>query len=608
MATTIVTKNSSTASAVPTAAQLVQGELAVNVADKRLYTEDNAGAIVELGTNPSTLTVAGEITANGGIALGDNDKATFGASDDLQIYHDGGNSIITNSTGNLIIRDSVGGNILIQGLQNQPSVDAIANGAVNLYYSGNAKLATTSTGIDVTGTATMDGLTVQNSGSTLLSVGSTDGSGAQLRLDGSANGDFAGGDYSVIKNENNDLVLISGTPNGDIDSFTHDGSGNKLRHKIGSNGDISFYEDTGTTAKFFWDASAESLGIGTSAPASALSVATNGGAWTTSSSDGVGINYNSGNANISTYLDNSTLKIGAGVTQKNGMTIYGQTGGNRIQWDVAGSERMRIDASGNVLVGKTATAYGTAGVVAYANGGFTATKSADAPVGLNRLSSDGSIINFAKDGTSVGSIGSRVTNLYTTYTANGFGLTGTATTNGVIPSLNGGVSNGAVDLGGSAARFKDLYLSGGVYLGGTGAANKLDDYEEGTWTPLLTAVSGTKTWTYSAQRGTYTKVGNLVTVFFNIQLTSNGSGTDGNARITGLPFLSATDSALVAYYAFFWKQLINTTEVSLMGQLPAGGDYITFLDGSSSYPDITYINTSVFVNDRRVRGTMQYRV
>ena len=83
MATKIVTKNSSTASAVPTAAQLVQGELAVNVADKRLYTEDNAGAVVELGTNPSSLTVTGEITANGGIALGDNDKATFGAGDDL---------------------------------------------------------------------------------------------------------------------------------------------------------------------------------------------------------------------------------------------------------------------------------------------------------------------------------------------------------------------------------------------------------------------------------------------------------------------------------------------------------------------------------------------
>jgi len=70
MATKIVTKNSSTASAVPTASDLVQGELAVNVADKRLFTEDNGGAIVELGTNPSTIDInAGSI-----------DGATIGAS------------------------------------------------------------------------------------------------------------------------------------------------------------------------------------------------------------------------------------------------------------------------------------------------------------------------------------------------------------------------------------------------------------------------------------------------------------------------------------------------------------------------------------------------
>jgi hypothetical protein len=67
MATKIITKNSSTTTAIPTAADLVQGELAVNVTDKRLFTENSVGAIVEVGTNPSTLTVTGEITANGGI-------------------------------------------------------------------------------------------------------------------------------------------------------------------------------------------------------------------------------------------------------------------------------------------------------------------------------------------------------------------------------------------------------------------------------------------------------------------------------------------------------------------------------------------------------------
>jgi hypothetical protein len=67
---TIVTKNSSTASAVPTTSDLVRGELAVNVTDKRIFTENASTQIVELGTNPSTVTTAtatvtGTLTANG---------------------------------------------------------------------------------------------------------------------------------------------------------------------------------------------------------------------------------------------------------------------------------------------------------------------------------------------------------------------------------------------------------------------------------------------------------------------------------------------------------------------------------------------------------------
>jgi len=67
---TIVTKNSSTALAVPTTSDLVQGELAVNLADKRIFTEDHTTTIIELGTNPSTITTAtatvtGTLTANG---------------------------------------------------------------------------------------------------------------------------------------------------------------------------------------------------------------------------------------------------------------------------------------------------------------------------------------------------------------------------------------------------------------------------------------------------------------------------------------------------------------------------------------------------------------
>jgi hypothetical protein len=66
-------------------------------------------------------------------------------------------------------------------------------------------------------------------------------------------------------------LLNDGTSNFHI--YDVAGSGDRLY--IGTNGDISFYEDTGTTAKFFWDASAESLGIGTSSPTAPLTV--NGG-------------------------------------------------------------------------------------------------------------------------------------------------------------------------------------------------------------------------------------------------------------------------------------------------------------------------------------------
>ena len=80
---TIITKNSSTASAVPTTSDLVQGELAVNVADKRLFTEDNATQIIELGTSPSSLTtptatVTGTLTANG--TLNSNNAVLTGGS------------------------------------------------------------------------------------------------------------------------------------------------------------------------------------------------------------------------------------------------------------------------------------------------------------------------------------------------------------------------------------------------------------------------------------------------------------------------------------------------------------------------------------------------
>ena len=151
-----------------------------------------------------------------------------------------------------------------------------------------------------------------------------------------------------------------------------------------------------------------------------------------------------------------------------------------------------------------------------------------------------------------------------------------------------------------------IQSGGGIsFNGDTAAANALDDYEEGTWTPVLKANNGTKTWTYNGQAGKYTKIGDTVTAWFNIQLSSNGSGTDGHAYVDGLPFASGVGFSV---YTVAWKQLVETSDVGLMLRLSHANSYFWVLDGSSSYPDITYINTSSFTNDRRLRGQFTYKV
>jgi hypothetical protein len=92
-------------------------------------------------------------TLTGNLNLGDNVKAIFGAGSDLQIYHNGSSSRIEDSgTGNLEIR---GDNLLLRSYTGGESFfRGFTNGQVDLFYDGSAKLATTATGINVTGDVT----------------------------------------------------------------------------------------------------------------------------------------------------------------------------------------------------------------------------------------------------------------------------------------------------------------------------------------------------------------------------------------------------------------------------------------------------------------------
>jgi len=76
---------------------------------------------------------------------------------------------------------------------------------------------------------------------------------------------------------------------------------------------------------------------------------------------------------------------------------------------------------------------------------------------------------------------------------------------------------------------------GGIHIGGTGSANLLDDYEVGTWTAGLQINNDTTGITYTTRSASYIKIGKLVFVEGDIQLSSKGSNT-GNVKIEGLPF------------------------------------------------------------------------
>jgi len=137
--------------------------------------ELNYNDITTLGTSQASKVVTadanGDITIAGAnynvvwdksadaLEFGDNAKATFGESADLQIYSDGTDSYIdeTFAAGSFYIR---GNNINLQKYTGETMIQCVSDGKVELNHNNVPKLATTSSGIDVTGTAVTDGLEV----------------------------------------------------------------------------------------------------------------------------------------------------------------------------------------------------------------------------------------------------------------------------------------------------------------------------------------------------------------------------------------------------------------------------------------------------------------
>ena len=97
-------------------------------------------------------------------------------------------------------------------------------------------------------------------------------------------------------------------------------------------------------------------------------------------------------------------------------------------------------------------------------------------------------------------------------------------------------------IGTRGGQIQALVDSDGIkFNGDTASANGLDDYEQGTWTPTIGGWDTAGTGSYSAQQGKYTKVGNMVTVWYYINWTDL-TGSSGNMVIGGLPYNTPSGS------------------------------------------------------------------
>ena len=148
-------------------------------------------------TAAGTLGVTGETTLATHLNLGDGDIIKLGASADLTIQHDGSNSFVNEGgTGHLFIGGSQVN--LMNAANNEYLIQAIADGAVNIYHNNVAKLSTTSSGVDISGTIEADDkVTIAyESGSSDWELEST-----------------SGDDFTISRNSSQKLLIDGSTSN-----------------------------------------------------------------------------------------------------------------------------------------------------------------------------------------------------------------------------------------------------------------------------------------------------------------------------------------------------------------------------------------------------------
>ena len=274
----------------------------------------------------SILAADGSLNISTSVNLADNEKAYFGTSNDLQIYHDGSNSYISEGgTGNLFLGAT---NLFLRSGTGETYIGAVQDGAVSLYHDNSAKLVTTATGAQINGQLNLenvDGAIVTgvkatrfgySSGYRVTQVGDTSGyNSVSIAYDPSTNtsGDFTGTGDEVLFRNNVEFM----TPNSANTGFHN----NIIRMQDGK------------------------VGIGTSSPSAQLSLL--------GSSGNSAISFHSTTSTAISYMGSTAAGnyiIGAAANE----TFIRSDGvGIAFSANTGSSVQMRIDSSGITTVGGT---------------------------------------------------------------------------------------------------------------------------------------------------------------------------------------------------------------------------------------------------------------
>jgi hypothetical protein len=121
-------------------------------------------------------------------------------------------------------------------------------------------------------------------------------------------------------------------------------------------------------------------------------------------------------------------------------------------------------------------------------------------------------------------------------------------------------------------------------------ANTLDDYEEGTWTPVINFGGSAGITTYSTQSGSYTKIGNVVTVTCYIAISSKSAAT-GAATLNGFPFSTSSNASYQTGFIYMSGNLITGAPMTYIGP-SASLVNLGQTNGTTGYANLTNTNFS----------------